>query len=166
MAHPPNAAYISDDGRVSYDAWGRRLDSLGNVARGGYGGGGSGGDSTAGGTTAPGTAFAALPASYLAGLKSFLGAEPTDYYGTRGAEKGAQTDYYNLLNTWQNKTGVPLTDDDWARVWAGLTAYKSGQQQPGQERTFTVSDAFNYLGRMLTAAPRQPLVSYLRTGEI
>ncbi len=157
MAHPYNASYISDDGLVSYDAWGRRLDSLGNVARGGGGGAAP---------AVPGTGFAALPESYLAGLKSFLGSEPTDYYGTRGAEKGAQTDYYNLLNAWQNKTGVPLTDDDWARVWSGLNAYRTKQIVPGQEQPFTVSDAFNYLGRMLTAAPRQPLVSYLRTGEI
>jgi len=34
MAHPANAAYVSGDGKVSFDQWGRKLDSLGNVAWG------------------------------------------------------------------------------------------------------------------------------------
>jgi hypothetical protein len=54
--HPPNAVFVSEDGLVSYDQWGRRLDSNGNVARGSYGGpsssgggGGGGGGSYGGG---------------------------------------------------------------------------------------------------------------------
>lgn len=158
--HPPNAKYYSDDGLVSYDQWGRRLDSIGNVARGGYGGGGSGG----GAPEVP--AYAGLPTAYVTGLKSFLGVEPSEYYATRGTEKTAQNDYYNMLNAWQNKTGVPLTPDDWGKVWGGLTSYKTGYAAPNEQRAWTVSDAFNYLGRMLTAAPPQPNVAYLRTGEI
>ena len=34
----PRATYISNDGLVTYDQYGRRLDSLGNVARSGYNG--------------------------------------------------------------------------------------------------------------------------------
>lgn len=41
--HPANAEYVSDDGLVSYDRYGRRLDANGNVAYGSYGGGGGGG---------------------------------------------------------------------------------------------------------------------------
>lgn len=34
--HPPNAVYVSEDGLVSWDAAGWRLDSNGNRALGGY----------------------------------------------------------------------------------------------------------------------------------
>lgn len=34
MAHPPNAAFISGDGLVSFDEFGRKLDSQGNVVWG------------------------------------------------------------------------------------------------------------------------------------
>lgn len=34
--HPDNAVYVSGDGLVSFDQYGRKLDSLGNVARGDY----------------------------------------------------------------------------------------------------------------------------------
>lgn len=159
--HPPNAKYYSDDGLVSYDDRGRRLDSIGNVARQSYGGGGSGAPSA---PEVP--SYGGLPSQYLEGLKAFLGADPTEYYTTRGTEKAAQNDYYNMLNAWQNKTGVPLTADDWGKVWGGLTSYKTGFAAPNEQRAWTISDAFNYLGRMLTAAPQQTGVAYLKTGEI
>ena len=54
--HPPNAAYVSPDGLVSYDAQGYRLDSVGNRAFGGGGGGGGGGGSAP--TTAAPAPFA------------------------------------------------------------------------------------------------------------
>jgi hypothetical protein len=34
--HPPEAAYVSADGLVSFDRYGRKLDSIGNVAWGDY----------------------------------------------------------------------------------------------------------------------------------
>lgn len=34
--HPENAAFVSQDGLSSFDEWGRKLDSLGNVAMGDY----------------------------------------------------------------------------------------------------------------------------------
>ena len=36
MAHPGNAVFVSADGLASFDQYGRKLDSLGNVARGDY----------------------------------------------------------------------------------------------------------------------------------
>ena len=36
MAHPANAAFISGDGLVAFDEYGRKLDSLGNVVHGDY----------------------------------------------------------------------------------------------------------------------------------
>ncbi len=36
MAHPDNAAFVSKDGLVSFDEYGRKLDALGNVAWGDY----------------------------------------------------------------------------------------------------------------------------------
>lgn len=36
MAHPANAVFVSADGLASFDEYGRKLDSLGNVARGDY----------------------------------------------------------------------------------------------------------------------------------
>lgn len=36
MAHPNNAAFISGDGLVSFDEYGRKLDGLGNVVHGDY----------------------------------------------------------------------------------------------------------------------------------
>lgn len=54
--HPPNAVFVSPDGLISYDRYGRRLDSLGNVAYPNYGGGG--------GTAASGSPATAIPAGY------------------------------------------------------------------------------------------------------
>lgn len=114
--------------------------------------------------SAPVATYAELPTSYLTGLGSFVGSDPSAFYTSRGAEQTAQRDYYNMLNMWQDATGVPLTSDDWPRVWAGLNAYRTGYAAPN--RAFTVSDAYNYLRRMLASAPRADYVSYLRTGEI
>lgn len=36
MAHPGNAVFVSADGLASFDQYGRKLDSVGNVARGDY----------------------------------------------------------------------------------------------------------------------------------
>lgn len=36
MAHPGNAVFVSADGLASFDQYGRKLDSNGNVARGDY----------------------------------------------------------------------------------------------------------------------------------
>jgi len=44
-----NGTYQSDDGKVTYDANGNRLDSNGNIAQGGGGGGGGGGNQQGGG---------------------------------------------------------------------------------------------------------------------
>lgn len=112
----------------------------------------------------PGT-YASLPDQYLKGLGGFVG-DPAAYYTSRGAEKQAQQDYWNMYNLWMNKTGYALTPDDWGRVWGGLGAYRTGYTVPGVNRSWTVSDAYNYMNRMLARAPEAPQVAYLRTGEI
>lgn len=53
--------YRSPDGKVTFDQYGRRLDSLGHVAYGGGGGGSSGGSSGGGGASLPG---GAVPYNY------------------------------------------------------------------------------------------------------
>lgn len=52
--HPPNAAYTSDDGLISYDAGGYQLDSLGNRAFGSWPNSSRGNSSTAQGTSQAG----------------------------------------------------------------------------------------------------------------
>lgn len=54
--HPANAVFVSPDGNISYDKYGRRLDSLGNVALPSYG------NSSGSGTAVTGTS--AAPAGY------------------------------------------------------------------------------------------------------
>ena len=144
---------------------------------------------------AGGYSFAGLPPAYLAGLAAFTGLDPSAYYATRAypptsaqlentqytgeqaiqaaaaataaaEEAMAKNDYYGFVNTWANKAGVNLTADDWARVWASLNAYRTGDARLNPNRAFTVSDAYNYLGRMLTREPTPPAIAYLRTGEI
>lgn len=109
--------------------------------------------------------WAGLLPQYYAGLKSFVGV-PETWYAGRGGEKQAQTDYYNLLNAWSQRAGVPLTPDDWGSLWSSINAYKTGYQAQNPTRAFTMSNAFNYLNRMLASAPQAPNVSFLRTGEI
>jgi len=109
--------------------------------------------------------YGGLPAQYLEGLQRFVG-DPATYYATRGNEAQAKSDYNNMLYTWSNRTGIPATPDDWSRIWGGLNAYKSGYTTPSVPREWNMSDAFNYLTRMLAAAPQQPQIAYLKTGEI
>lgn len=116
-------------------------------------------------TTPAAETYATLPQQYLTGLTAFIG-DPKTFYATRGAEKQAQTDYYNFLNAWANRAGVSLTPDDWSRVWGSLQAYRTGYGAPNPARVWTVSDANNYMNRLLTTTPTLPQISYLRTGEI
>jgi hypothetical protein len=102
---------------------------------------------------------------YLAGLKTFIG-EPTDWYQGRGGIQQAKTDYYNLLNAWSQRAGLPLTPDDWAPLWSSLGAYRTGYQTQNPTRAFTMSDAYRYMNRMLAGAPNPTPVTFLRTGTI
>jgi hypothetical protein len=129
-----------------------------------YPSGGGGGGGGGGGAPAPAAPYAGLPEQYIAGLMQFVG-DPAAYYGTRGAEKQAQQDFYTFGNTWQARTGRTITPDDWAPVWGMVNAYKTGQVAGGRP-SMTMSDAFAYLGRLLTKAPKPIPVSYLKVAEV
>lgn len=111
------------------------------------------------------TTWANLLPQYYTGLKGFIG-DPATFYAGRGGEKQAQQDYYNLLNAWTQKAGVPLTPDDWSNVWANINAYRTGGLAQSPARAFTMSDANRYLNRLLTGAPNPTPVTFLRTGII
>lgn len=89
------STYRSADGLVTYDRWGRRLDSLGNVARGGWGGGG-GRRSWVPRTEAPSTSMTTVkPSGYGYG----------DYEGSRAPRWVRESEQIKALSSrWTNRS--------------------------------------------------------------
>jgi len=84
------------------------------------------------------------------------------YYTTaRGGADEAVRDYRNLVNFWQSRTGRPITADEMSRLMYGF-----GQYAQVLGRQTTVSDLFDYVGRVLYQPPPTPQVSLLKMGEI
>lgn len=156
--HPPNAAYVSPDGLVSYDAYGRRLDSLGHVATSGYHMAPSSGGST---TSTQTSTYAGLPIYYTNALKAIYGAPELYYTPERGGEDQAKQDYQNLLYYLESVYGRYPTDDEISRALAAYQVYAAGlQRQP------LASDMFNYLSRYYRRPATPPDISYRQTEEI
>jgi hypothetical protein len=127
--HPSNAEYVSEDGLVSYDRYGRRLDSNGNVATGSaqqYGSSGGGG----GGAAQPGSNYWASyygqqnPAPNPNSTIPMGSVGPNGTYTPAPSEQQPQQQQpqysYGLPFDWRGYMGAPEDAQATAQEWAGM----------------------------------------------
>lgn len=117
MAHPANAVFVSADGLASFDEYGRKLDSNGNVARGDY--------QNAYGAGAAPIQQQAPPPQYQQPMPS----NPSP----QGIAPTQATQINPALLSWLPPTDewAPLSTQDAWRAWQ-----QQQQQQPGYMPTY------------------------------
>jgi hypothetical protein len=151
--------WYEDRPMTNYDwinTYGKRLNAYYGDSSGG-GGYGGGGYSSGGGS-------GATPPGYTAGFTSTLGDPATYYTPERGGMAQMTTDYNNMKYLWENTTGKPFQNTDWAAMWKNVAANKAAN---GNLTITTFGDVYDYVYRTyLQGAQKTAQIAPLQTGNM